>query len=1116
MFLFFIHYDTDEVGAAVLIDDSKEKYNIHLNMHVLEDKEGQLNFEDILDIDISEDFNNNNHGIPSYGYSNSVYWMMFEIDNSSNDEVFTLEFPYAPHDSISLYELNGNGYDVSTGGDLLPFNERQRTHRYITFNITIPMKETRTYFVRLESEGSLQLPVVLWKGEAFEVKSLKEYAVLGLYFGATLVMIIYNLFLFFSLRLQSYLWYALFIIAISMNQLTFHGFAYQFLWPENPWWNNRSIVFTLALTNAAGALFVNRFLDVRQFIKGWSQFLNLLAILNIGFIGILMISYSLALNLVMISTTFLIVAIFITIILCWKRGNKSARFLFFGWFFFLFSGMLTSLADAGVVPVNTFTRYGSLFGSVIEMLLFSIALADRFSMIQKEKEKFEKISLVNKEKALEHLKRVDRLKDEFLANTTHELRTPLYGMIGIAESLRDGVAGEPNPILKYNLSLMINSGQRLANLLNDLLEYSKLKSHEIKLDLGPVRLQDAANVVMTLIEPLTQKKDVELVNMLPADFPYAYADENRVQQIFYNLIGNAVKFTDAGSVTVLGEINKDNVVIKITDTGLGMSPEDIQNAFNEFEQGAHTKDRSLGGTGLGLSITKNLVTLHGGKVSLTSVQDKGTAVEFTLPIFKGIVKDSPSSSRYLVKKKSAQLDEMSTYKTIPGTLKGKVLIADDDPVNIQILSNHLNLNGYQLVAAKDGEEALTLIRHDKTFDLVILDLMMPKLSGYDVCKELRKDYSLTELPVLILTARSQVKDVVTAFQSGANDYLIKPYFKEELLARVETLITLKKVIAEVIEKSHTLNKLNKELSSLNEELEQRVMDRTREIEIKTEKLLEMELSRRHLLSNISHDLATPMTSIQGYVKAMLDGVIDSNNLHYLGIIYEKTLYIDRLIQDLHDLSQLETGQASFYLEQVTIKDFVDHFLREFEADITPYNIAFILDSYISPEHKQMFLHIDLDRIRQVLGNLISNAIKYSKKNGSITIEAVICDEFFSMNKEKRNYIKEIAAALEGKEKSSHQYNLVIAVHDNGEGIHSEDLPYIFDRFYRGDKEKYDSFRNAGLGLAIAKEIITYHKGIIWANSIKTKGSSFYFTLPIYTESDYEGCEVHANRVNCRR
>lgn len=1076
--------------ATVVINEEKEKYNIYENMEILEDKEGRLSIDDVSSSSLSTQFQSNNGGIPSYGYTSSVYWMRFEIDNRFLSEEYILEFPYAPHDSITLYEPNGtDGYDASEGGDLLPFAERDLNHRHVTFELSLPEKESRTYYVKIQSEGSLQLPIILWTGDAFSEKSLIEYLLFGLYYGATLVMVVYNVFLYSSLRLRSYLWYVFLIIAVSMTQLTLNGFAYQFLWPEVPWWNNRSIVFSIALSNLAGAIFVNKFLEVRHYARVWYRILAVLAVFNIGIICVLMMSYPLALNLVTLSTVLFIPVVLTTTILCWKRGNKAARFLFFAWFIFLLTGLISSLSDAGILPLNTFTRNASLMGSLVEMILFSLALADRVKIIQLEKEKAERMALENKEMALDHLKRTDRLKDEFLANTTHELRTPLYGMIGIAESLRDGVAGEPNTVLKYNLSLIIKSGRRLANLINDLLDYSKLKSHEIKLDIRPVRLQDAANLVMTIIEPLTRNKDIQLVNKVPSDLPFTKADENRVQQILHNLIGNAVKFTDSGSVTITADIEKGSCMVKIMDTGIGMSEEDLKSAFNEFEQGGHARTRQQGGTGLGLSITKDLVELHGGEIFLDSELGKGTTVVFTLPIYQEDVKVAPSISPYYEANHVEQVSEGSVSKGNQ-TVKGKILIADDDPVNIQVLSNHLYLNGYELVVAEDGEQVLTIISEDSSFDLVILDLMMPKRSGYEVCKHLRADFSLTELPVLILTARSQLKDVVTAFQEGANDYLIKPYLKEELLARVETLLTLKKVMEEVLEKSHQLN-------SLNEKLEERVQKRTEELQISTEKLLNMERSRRHLLSNISHDLGTPMTSIQGYVKAMLDGVIEPCDPSYLGIIYEKTLYIDRLIQDLHDLSRLESGQASFYMKEVSVQQFIQ-FLHKFEEDVTSKNISFQLDSQPSLNRTPLILNVDLARIRQVMDNLISNAIKYTKEKGLITIEVIYFEDFYKKCKERQEHLEEIAVAIEKKVKSHHGQSLVIGVHDNGKGIDSEMLPFIFDRFYRADTETYDTYRNAGLGLAISKEIIDYHNGIIWANSLESQGSSFYFTLPIFT------------------
>lgn len=1101
IFLIFMNFQmVTFTEASMFIQSEIKKYNIHESMEILEDKTGNITINEVSTNRFSKQFKLNDKGVPSYGYSKSVYWVRFELSNQSSNEEYTLEIPYAPHDSITLYEPYGSSkFNAFYGGDLLPFKERIRNHRYVTFDLIIPEKETKTYYVRFESEGSLQLQLLLWTEKAFTEKSTIEYLLLGLYCGITLAMIIYNLFLFFSLRLRSYLWYVLLIIGVSMTQLTLNGLAYQFIWPENPWWNNRSIVFFLAITNAAGALFVKKFLDVRNFAPILSRSINFLAIFNFGIIGVLMMQYTVALSLVMIATVLGIIVILTTNVICLKRGNTAARFLLLGWFIFLLFALLTAMSDAGLLPVNSFTTNATMAGAVVEMILFSLALADKMKMLQREKENVEKLALKNKELALEQMKRMDRMKDEFLANTTHELRTPLYGMIGIAESLRDGIAGEPNSILKDNLSLIINSGQRLSHLLNDLLDYSKLKNKEIHLDRGPVRLQDVASVVMTIIEPLTQNKDIELKNKIPSDFPYAFADENRVQQILYNLIGNAVKFTDSGSVTITAEKERKKLVVKIIDTGIGMDREDLQNAFNEFEQGSNIKVRQQSGTGLGLNITRDIVRLHGGEIFLTSEPGKGTTVSFTLPIFRESVREIEQRAiKPYYQNDNIHVSNTDSYRE-NHEIRGKILIADDDPINIQVLSNHLHLDGFQLVIAQDGEEVLSIIKKDTSFDLVILDLMMPKLSGYEVCKQLRKDFSLTDLPILILTAQSQLKDVVTAFQAGANDYLIKPYFKEELLARVKTLLTLKKVMEEVLEKSHELTELNAELFSLNDALEERVHERTRELEIKTGEVLSVEESRRHFLSNISHDLRTPLTAIQGYVSAMIDGLIEKNDQRYLDIIYEKTLFMDRLIKDLHDLSRLEAGQVSFYKEWVPIYEFIDHFLGGFEEDIVAHNIMFKLESHIAKQNEGLALYIDIDRIRQVMENLISNAIKYTVENGLIKIEVVLYDDFLEMHKDKQVYIEEISVAIENR--FSHTHSLVIGVHDNGQGIDSESLPLIFKRYFRADSQYYETYRNAGLGLAIAKEIIDYHDGIIWAESIKRKGSSFYFTLPIYLEEN---------------
>lgn len=1078
--------------AKIIFDSETDKYNVHNNMEILEDTTGNLTIQDVKSMNYSDKFKKNSGGIPSYGYKSSVYWLKFEIENISEIENLILEFPYAPHDSIVVYEMKESGYKVYEGGDLLPFNKRVRPHRHVTFNIEIPKNTAQTYYVKIQSEGSLQLPVVLWKSEAFTEKSINEYLLLGIYIGITLAMIGYNLFLYASLRFKSYVWYILLLIGTSMSQLSFNGILYQFLWPNLPWWNNRSILFFMAFACIAASLFVNKFLEVKNVSKKLSSILNYSVFLNIIFIIILMFNYQLALYIISSSYTIYVLLIITITFISWRKGTKYARNLFFGWFVFLICSLISVLADSGIFPVNAFTKYILTYGAIFEMIFFSMALGERVKVIQEEKEKAEKQALENKEIAIKNLEKADRLKDEFLANTTHELRTPLHGMIGIAESLRDGVAGEPNQILKQNLSLIIQSGFRLLNLINDILDYSKLKTHEIQLDLSPVRIQEAVNIVTKINEPLLKNKDVTIVNKVPSDIPLINADENRVVQILQNLINNAIKYTEKGTITVSAQVEGNGVAVQISDTGIGINEEEIEKVFNEFVQGSNGKNK--GGTGLGLNITKNLVQLHGGEISISSEVGKGTTVTFTLPIYKNENIEPVSATTYVENKIIENKPEIISYQKNVDTV-GNILIADDDRVNIQVLVNHLKLKlpNYNLVIANDGEEILTKLNEYDNFDLVILDLMMPKKSGYEVCSEIRKHYSLTELPVLILTARSNIEDMVTAFNVGANDYLIKPYLKEELIARVETLLTLKKVMREIIDKTEQLDSLNKELVKLNDELETRVNERTKELQQKNEHLLLMESSRRHLLGNISHDIGTPLTSIQGYVKAMLDEIIPPTE-HYLEIIYDKTVYINRLLGDLHDLSTLEAKTAHLHMENHLIEDFVD-FLKGFETDVITKNLQFEFKNFLENEIFTNKLNIDIDRIRQVLENIISNAIKYSKEKGLICIEVHEYNEFFAQRK-----VEEIMLEHPFNANEDNKY-IIIAVRDNGVGIDSKYLPYIFNRYYRADSNQYYNYKNMGLGLAIAKEIVDYHNGFIWAESRINEGSTFYVALPYILESN---------------
>lgn len=396
----------------------------------------------------------------------------------------------------------------------------------------------------------------------------------------------------------------------------------------------------------------------------------------------------------------------------------------------------------------------------------------------------------------EQLQRVDRLKNEFLANTSHELRTPLNGIIGLAESLIEGATGLLPQATNDNLQMIVSSGQRLSNLVNDILDFSKLRNQALTLQRKPFSMHTLTDIILSLSQPLVADKPIELLNQIDPEIIAVEADENRVQQIMYNLIGNAIKFTDRGQITVSAEQQGDSMLaITVSDTGIGIPPQYREKIFASFEQVEGSAERQYSGTGLGLAVSKQLVELHGGKISVESDEGKGSRFTFTLPTTLAAPIRAASKTVQPVRPES--IAESATTP-IPQTQSAQeqlftILIVDDEPINLQVLNNHLTLENYRVLQANNGFEALSLLRSGQPIDMIVLDIMMPRMSGYEVCTQLRQLYPANQLPVVMLTAKNQVSDLVTGFSAGANDYLTKPFSKKELLSRIKTHLQLAKI-----------------------------------------------------------------------------------------------------------------------------------------------------------------------------------------------------------------------------------------------------------------------------------------------------------------------------------
>ena len=475
-------------------------------------------------------------------------------------------------------------------------------------------------------------------------------------------------------------------------------------------------------------------------------------------------------------------------------GNQEAK-LFTSGFIILTSFAIQDILIYIFEPVHWHQKLYP-WGTFIFILFSAFILESRFNKARKRLQDYA-IELENKNATLQKL---DQLKDEFLANTSHELKTPLNGIIGIAESLIDGVAGKLSQQTLFNLSLIASSGKRLTQLVNDILDFSQLKHKKIELKIKPVGMREITDVVLMLSQPLIGSKSLQLINKIGPEIPPVDADENRVQQILHNLVGNAIKFTESGTVEVSAAVVNNMLEITIADTGIGIPADKLDRIFQSFEQADGSIAREYGGAGLGLAVTKQLVQLHGGDIHVESTIGVGSRLSFTLPLSEGKVESKPQEQISKVQELSATTvtsDEHLIYGEALEPTEGafKILIVDDEPVNIQVLINYLSLQNYAITQASNGMEALDVIHKGFQPDLILLDVMMPRMTGYELCQKIREQFLATELPVVLLTAKNQVSDLVEGFGAGANDYLTKPVLKNELLARIKTHIRLAKINA---------------------------------------------------------------------------------------------------------------------------------------------------------------------------------------------------------------------------------------------------------------------------------------------------------------------------------
>ncbi len=387
-----------------------------------------------------------------------------------------------------------------------------------------------------------------------------------------------------------------------------------------------------------------------------------------------------------------------------------------------------------------------------------------------------------------------KVRADFLANMSHELRTPMMGVLGAAELLESANETERS---RY-LTMIKDSGRHLLGLLNNVLDYSRLNANAMPLATQDVAPLNLFREVLQSFVPQSELRRIALYSELdlPADLRLRM-DGFRLSQILSNLIGNAFKFTHQGSVSVQAGMeqhdSQPHLWVRITDTGIGLTPEQQQRLFRPFSQADETTSRSYGGTGLGLVIVKQLLDMMGGQIQVRSALDSGTVIQFSMPV-QVLIQDTKEAvsnavSDATTRQIEPQADLMATSAACTASTKQpRILVAEDNDVTRQILSSYFVNTDYQIDFAKDGEVAIALW-HQQTYDMAILDCHMPKLDGFAVAQQIRSTESTEKrTPLVALTAATMQEDVVRCKNSGMDDVWFKPISKGQLLQNVQQLL----------------------------------------------------------------------------------------------------------------------------------------------------------------------------------------------------------------------------------------------------------------------------------------------------------------------------------------
>lgn len=646
------------------------------------------------------------------------------------------------------------------------------------------------------------------------------------------------------------------------------------------------------------------------------------------------------------------------------------------------------------------------------------------------------------------LAEIDRAKTTFFSNVSHEFRTPLTLLLGPVEEAAASPS-VPGPI-RAQLELAHRNALRLLKLVNSLLDFSRLEAGRMSASYEATDLAGLTGNLASTFRSAMERAGLDLVIDADDLGEPVYVDREMWEKIVLNLLSNAFKFTLSGSVTVRVQRTEDAAALEIQDTGVGIPGSELPRLFERFYRVEGSAGRTQEGSGIGLALVQELVKLHGGRVSVQSMPGSGTVFCVQVPFGTAhlpvdhikkprSLSSTPVAAQAFVQEAlrwipehpaatSTTLHVLDESQAVQGvdqrfanTAGARVLLADDN-ADMRAYVCDLLAPAYVVEAVGDGEAALAAVRRQRP-DLILSDIMMPRIDGLELLKRVRSEQQLRDIPVILLSARAGEEARVEGLDAGADDYLIKPFSARELLARIGALL---------------------ELTRMRRQSEDRL---------------------RAFLAMLAHELRNPLAPLTNATELLARTLPhDSGAQLAIGMIRRQVSQLTRLVDDLLDVSRITQGLVKLKQLSVNVADVVQQAVENVESQLREKRHEL---SIITSRYEPLYVSGDFARLVQCVDNLLTNAIKYTKPGGQISVR------------------------IHGDRRHAR-----IEVSDNGIGITQELQPLVFELFVQSDRSLDRAEGGLGIGLAVVKRLVEMHAGEVRVRSAGLgHGSTFEIELP---------------------